>query len=178
MTTKRSAAAATIFSRVCAPPPPFTSQPSGATWSAPSIARSRRSSPSNARREPELARRAPRWPATWPRTAARARARRGPGGGSAHGRAGPQADRHPVLDDQRRRLGGRVLSARRRSPSRNVPASVGAPRPARDRTRGGGRAILLYAADFARLGAQIEDLCGAGARIFTSTSGTGTSSSR
>ena len=38
MTTKRSAAAATIFSRVCAAPPPFTSQPSGATWSAPSTA--------------------------------------------------------------------------------------------------------------------------------------------
>ena len=47
MTTKRSAAAATIFSRVWAPPPPLTSQPSGATWSAPSIAMSRRSSPSN-----------------------------------------------------------------------------------------------------------------------------------
>ena len=28
ITTKRSAAAATIFSRVCAPPPPFTIQPS------------------------------------------------------------------------------------------------------------------------------------------------------
>ena len=37
---KRSAAAATIFSRTWAPPPPFTSQPSGAIWSAPSIARS------------------------------------------------------------------------------------------------------------------------------------------
>ena len=42
MTTKRSAAAATIFSRVWAPPPPLTSQPSGAIWSAPSIAMSRR----------------------------------------------------------------------------------------------------------------------------------------
>jgi hypothetical protein len=30
MTTKRSAVAATIFSRVCAPPPPLTSQRSGA----------------------------------------------------------------------------------------------------------------------------------------------------
>ena len=29
MTTKRSAAAATIRSRVCAPPPPLTSQPTG-----------------------------------------------------------------------------------------------------------------------------------------------------
>jgi hypothetical protein len=43
MTTNRSAAAATTFSRVWAPPPPFTSQPSGATWSAPSIAMSMRS---------------------------------------------------------------------------------------------------------------------------------------
>ena len=43
MTTKRSAAAATIFSRVWAPPPPLTSQPSGAIWSAPSIAMSSRS---------------------------------------------------------------------------------------------------------------------------------------
>jgi hypothetical protein len=42
--TKRSAAAATIFSPVWAPPPPLISQPEGATWSAPSIARS---SPSN-----------------------------------------------------------------------------------------------------------------------------------
>ena len=47
MTTKRSAAAATIFSRVWAPPPPLTSQRSGATWSAPSIAMSSRSSLSN-----------------------------------------------------------------------------------------------------------------------------------
>ena len=47
ITTNRSAAAATIFSRVCAPPPPLTSQPSGAIWSAPSIAMSRRSSRSN-----------------------------------------------------------------------------------------------------------------------------------
>ena len=43
MTMNRSAAAATIFSRKCAPPPPLISQPSGATWSAPSIAMSRRS---------------------------------------------------------------------------------------------------------------------------------------
>ena len=43
ITTKRSAAPATIFSRVCAPPPPFTTQPSGAIWSAPSMARSKRS---------------------------------------------------------------------------------------------------------------------------------------
>ena len=37
MTTKRSDEAATTFSRVCAAPPPFTIQPSGAIWSAPSI---------------------------------------------------------------------------------------------------------------------------------------------
>ena len=47
MTTKRSAVAATIFSRVCAAPPPLTSQPSGAIWSAPSIAMSSRSTSSN-----------------------------------------------------------------------------------------------------------------------------------
>ena len=45
MTSERSAAAAANFSRVCAPPPPLTNQPKGATvtWSAPPIARSRRS---------------------------------------------------------------------------------------------------------------------------------------
>ena len=43
MTTKRSAAAATILSRVCAPPPPLISQPTGSTWSAPSMVRSSRS---------------------------------------------------------------------------------------------------------------------------------------
>ena len=37
---ERRAQAATIFSRVCAPPPPLTSHPSGSTWSAPSIAMS------------------------------------------------------------------------------------------------------------------------------------------
>ena len=42
MTTNRSAAAARAFSRVWAAPPPLTSQPDGATWSAPSIARSTR----------------------------------------------------------------------------------------------------------------------------------------
>src|SRR3954447_1236186 len=47
ITTKRSAAAATIFSRVWAPPPPLTSQPPGSTWSAPSIAMSSRSRRSN-----------------------------------------------------------------------------------------------------------------------------------
>ncbi len=44
MTTKRSAAAATIFSRRWAPPPPLISQPSGVTWSVPSIAMSSRRS--------------------------------------------------------------------------------------------------------------------------------------
>ena len=56
ITTNRSAAAATIFSRVWAPPPPLTSQPSGAIWSAPSIAMSSRSSRvERLDREPELA---------------------------------------------------------------------------------------------------------------------------
>ncbi len=41
ITTKRSAAAATIFSRVWAPPPPFTTHELGVTWSAPSTAMSR-----------------------------------------------------------------------------------------------------------------------------------------
>ncbi len=44
MTTKRSAAAATIFSRRWAAPPPLISQPSGVTSSVPSIARSSRRS--------------------------------------------------------------------------------------------------------------------------------------
>ena len=43
MTTKCSAAPATIFSLVWAPPPPLTSQPSGEIWSAPSIVMSNRS---------------------------------------------------------------------------------------------------------------------------------------
>src|SRR3954453_20484930 len=44
ITINRSAAARTAFSRVWAAPPPFTSQPDGATWSAPSIATSSRAS--------------------------------------------------------------------------------------------------------------------------------------
>ena len=60
MTTNRAAAAATAFSRVCAAPPPFTTQPDGATWSAPSIAMSSSASALGARErldcEPELAR--------------------------------------------------------------------------------------------------------------------------
>ena len=47
MTTKRAEAAATTFSRVCAPPPPLMTQPSGATWSAPSMAMSSASRVSN-----------------------------------------------------------------------------------------------------------------------------------
>ena len=46
MTTKRADAAATTFSRVCAPPPPLITHPSGATWSAPSMAMSSASSAS------------------------------------------------------------------------------------------------------------------------------------
>ena len=47
---EKQLAAATAFSRVCAPPPPFTSQPDGSTSSAPSTVMSRRagaSSPAN-----------------------------------------------------------------------------------------------------------------------------------
>jgi hypothetical protein len=40
ITTKRAAAAATSFSRVCARPPPLTSHGPGAIWSAPSTAMS------------------------------------------------------------------------------------------------------------------------------------------
>ena len=47
MTTKRSAAAATIFSRRWAAPPPLISQPSGVTSSVPSIAMSSRASSLN-----------------------------------------------------------------------------------------------------------------------------------
>ena len=46
MTMNASAAAATLFSRVCAAPPPLMIQPCGSTWSAPSIAMSRWSTPS------------------------------------------------------------------------------------------------------------------------------------
>ena len=47
MTTKRAAAAATIFSRRWAAPPPLISHPSGVTSSVPSIAMSRRESELN-----------------------------------------------------------------------------------------------------------------------------------
>ena len=107
ITTKRSAAAATIFSRVCAPPPPLTSQRSGATSSAPSIARSRRVRVSNdSTGEAELAR------LLLGRRAGRdaaqvAQAALGQGGEEeVDGRAGPEPEAHAVLDE-RRRLGGR-----------------------------------------------------------------------
>ena len=54
ITTKRSAAMATNFSRVCAPPPPFTNQPSGLIWSAPSMARSSRSTANGPTCNPKL----------------------------------------------------------------------------------------------------------------------------
>ena len=95
ITMKRSAAAATIFSRVCAPPPPLTSQPAGSTWSAPSIAMSSRSSFSKASTSRPSSRAAPRWRATWPRSGRRsAPARPAPAAGtprSSRCRARPAA---------------------------------------------------------------------------------------
>ena len=109
MTTNRSAAAATIFSRVWAPPPPLISQPSGAIWSAPSIAMSSRSMPSNgSTAEAELA------------PSLLGRDRRGDaadvefaGGESGEevgdGGPGPQPDQHPALDQLGGGLGGEPL---------------------------------------------------------------------
>ena len=111
MTTKRSAAAATIFSRVCAPPPPLTSQPSGATWSAPSIAMSSRSSASNGSTESPSSRAARSVAgevATQRMLEAAVGERRQQVGDR---RAGAQSDRHAVLDQLRGGLGGGALLA-------------------------------------------------------------------
>ena len=112
ITTKRSAAAASAFSRVCAPPPPLTSQPDGAAWSAPSIVRSRSwsgaSGPMNdwTSIPSSRAARSVAGELVTHRTSSRhtARAREQVG----HGRAGPQADDHPALDE----LGGASAAAR------------------------------------------------------------------
>ena len=108
MTTNRSAAPATIFSRVWAPPPPLTSQPSGATWSAPSMVRSNRSmlATSSILRPSSRAACSVRGDVAahtmssdrWP----------GPGA-DRHGRAGAQPDGHAVLDQLRGRLRGDLL---------------------------------------------------------------------
>ena len=106
MTTKRSAAAATIFSRRWAPPPPLISQPSGVTSSVPSIAMSSRSQRVELLdRDAQLARlllgRDRGGDAADAAEAAAGDRRQQVG----DGRAGAEADRHPVLDQLRRRLG-------------------------------------------------------------------------
>ena len=114
MTTKRSAAAATIFSRVWAPPPPFTTQRSAATWSAPSTARSRRGErvlagerlDAEPERERGLLGRGRRGDAAQLEAAWRERFEK-----QRRGRAGAETDRHSVLDERRRGLGGEPLLA-------------------------------------------------------------------
>ena len=109
MTTKRSAAAARIFSRVCAPPPPLTSQPSGAIWSAPSMVMSKRSmlatGPPSA--GPARARRA-RCAATWRRRECRATGAPAPGAGTPPSSRCP-ARRSCRFDQIRCRLRGDLL---------------------------------------------------------------------
>ncbi len=110
MTTKRSAAAATIFSRRWAPPPPLISQPSGVTWSVPSIAMSRRFSSLNSSTGMPSSRAC----SSVATEVATQRMPLEPAGGDRRqqvgdGRAGAEADRHPVLDQLRRRLGGDPL---------------------------------------------------------------------
>ena len=110
MTTNRSAAAATIFSRAWAPPPPFTSQPDGrdlvgaVDGNVEAI-----ESVELLHLDPELARR----PA---RGGARSRHTKGfkPAVGQGrqqvgHGRAGAQPDARAVLDEHGRRLGREPL---------------------------------------------------------------------
>ena len=129
MTTKRSAGAATIFSRVWAPPPPLTSQRSGAIWSAPSIAMSRRSSHRRARSGCPSSRACcsvAAEVATQRRSAQAPVGERGQQVGD--GGAGPEADRHPVLDQLRGGLGRQLLLgvkvgvAHRRHTSRRIVA--------------------------------------------------------
>ena len=107
ITTNRSAAAATIFSRVWAAPPPFTSHPAGSTWSAPSIAMSSRSRRvERLDREPELAGR--RLGLRRGRDAADVEPPLGQRGEEVGDRrAGPEPDRHAVLDE----LGGELRGA-------------------------------------------------------------------
>ena len=110
MTTKRSAAAATIFSRRWAPPPPLISQPSGVTWSVPSIAMSSRSSSLNSSTGMPSSRACSSVAtevATQRMSAQTASGDRRQQVGD--GRAGAEADGHPVLDQLRRRLGGEAL---------------------------------------------------------------------
>ncbi len=118
ITTKRSAAAATIFSRRWAPPPPLISQPSGVTWSVPSIAMSSRSSSPNSSTAMPSSR---AWSSVAtevatqriPREAAPRQRRQQVGDGGA----GSEPDGHPVLDQLRRRLGGEPLLVVRSAPA-------------------------------------------------------------
>ncbi len=123
------AAAATIFSRTWAPPPPLISQPAGSTWSAPSIAMSssptsssvptgRPSSRAAVSVAGEVAtQRSPSRPARCQR---RQQVR--------DGRAGAETDAHPILDERGGGFGGgallacrRILVAQRRlPPSRTI----------------------------------------------------------
>ena len=95
-----SAAAATIFSRVCAAPPPFTSQPSGAIWSAPSIVMSRWSSVANgSTADAERARPRTRCAGDVATQRDRQLAPRQRRQQVVHGRAGAEPDQHAVLDE-------------------------------------------------------------------------------
>ena len=77
-------------------------------------------------------------------------------------RAGAEPDAHPVLDQLRGGLGGELLLVRRcPSLARYCTAVTWA-----DWVRGPEVEPSIYAADFARLGAQLEALLAAGARIF------------
>ena len=155
----RSAAAATIFSRVWAAPPPFTSQPSGVTWSAPSTARSSPSSASNGSTSRPSSRAAARSRATSRRSGWRVLARPVPAGSTRP--SCPCRGRRPS----------------RPRPARPRPRPRGAFR--RPRPQGYCKRVTwaewakpgvvepsIYAADFARLGEQLESLLDAGARVF------------
>ena len=109
MTTKRSAAAATIFSRVWAAPPPFTSHPSGEIWSAPSMAMSK---PVDAVEGLDSEHPTPRAASSvrgevaTQRMSSDRRARAGRGG---HRRTGAEPHGHGVLDQLCGGLGGELL---------------------------------------------------------------------
>ena len=106
MTTKRSAAAATIFSRRWAPPPPLISQPSGVTWSVPSIAMSSRPSSLNSSTGIPSSRACSSVATEVATQRIPLRPRRGDRRQQVgDGRPGAEPDGHPVLDQLRRRLG-------------------------------------------------------------------------
>ena len=124
MTTKRSAAAATIFSRRWAPPPPLISQPSGVTWSVPSIAMSSRSQLAELLdRDAQPARlflgRDRGGDAADAAQAARGDRRQQVGDGRAGARARPSSRPRPAPPPPRRRSASR----RRRSRPHSTPAA-------------------------------------------------------